>query len=79
MVGKIENSAKDSSVSMPLVPRSMTRDSPPVLRSRWKRSDRVWTWAKVETATSRIAWYCTLAKTPSRSWAKNCIRMRDTA
>jgi hypothetical protein len=33
-VGKMLNSAKDSSVSMPLVPRSMTRDRPPVLRSR---------------------------------------------
>ena len=48
------NIANDSSVSMPLVPRSMTRDSPPVLRSRWKRSDSVWTCAKVETATSRM-------------------------
>ena len=33
-VGKMLNRAKDSSVSMPLVPRSITRESPPVLRSR---------------------------------------------
>ena len=33
-VGKMLKAAKESSVSMPLVPRSMTRLSPPVLRSR---------------------------------------------
>ncbi|MEI9932522.1 MAG: hypothetical protein WDM89_18785 [Rhizomicrobium sp.] len=56
------NSANDNNVSIPLVPRSITRDKPPVLRSRWKRSDSVWTWAKVETATSRMAWYCTFCE-----------------
>ena len=54
-VGKMLKIAKDSSVSMPLVPRSMTRERPPVLRSRWKRRDSVCTWAKVETPTSRSA------------------------
>ena len=33
----IENSMYESSVEMPRVPRSMSRDTPPVWRSRWKR------------------------------------------
>ena len=32
--GMIENSMYDSSVEMPRVPRSMSRDTPPVWRSR---------------------------------------------
>ncbi len=39
--GMIENSMYESSVEMPRVPRSMSRDTPPVWRSRWKRSDRL--------------------------------------
>ncbi len=33
-VGKVLKIAIDNRLSMPLVPRSITRDSPPVLRSR---------------------------------------------
>ena len=34
ITGMIENSMYDSSVEMPRVPRSMSRDTPPVWRSR---------------------------------------------
>ncbi len=40
-VGTVLRMVKRTMVSMPLVPRSMMRDRPPVRRSRWKRSDRL--------------------------------------
>ena len=39
IVGTTVSIAMRTMVSMPLRPRSSTRVSPPVLRSRWKRSD----------------------------------------
>ena len=39
-VGAVLSTMKRTMVSMPLVPRSMTRLSPPVRRARWKRSDQ---------------------------------------
>ena len=39
MVGAVASMVKRTIVSMPLTPRSMMRERPPVRRSRWKRSD----------------------------------------
>jgi len=47
MVGAVLSMMKRTIVSMPLVPRSMMRDRPPVRRSRWKRSDNSCMWTKV--------------------------------
>ena len=42
-------------MSMLLVPRSTILVSEPVRRSRWKRSDRSWTWRKTWPASRRAA------------------------
>ena len=76
MVGKVLNSEKRSTVSMPMVPRDTMRDRPPVRRSRWNLSDRACRWRKVRTASSFTARWLTLAKTASRIWASTTIMMR---
>ncbi len=47
IVGTVLRMVKRTMVSMPLVPRSITRDSPPVRRSRWNRSDNLCRCTKV--------------------------------
>ena len=49
------------------VPRSMSRDSPPVWRSRWKRRLKACRWPKTSSAICLAAPNETLAKTSSRS------------
>ena len=63
-------------VSMALRPRSSTRVRPPVLRSRWKRSESWCMCSKVRKASRRTAFIATLAKMPSRAWVSSAIRMR---
>ena len=63
-------------VSMALRPRSSTRVSPPVLRSRWKRSDSRCMCSKVRIASRRTACIATLANMPSRHCVSTAIRMR---
>ena len=69
----IENSMYESSVEMPRVPRSMSRDTPPVWRSRWKRSDRQCRWRNTCSATRRIARWATRTNTTSRSSANSVV------
>ena len=66
-VGSTLKSMKLKRNWMPLVPRSMTRDRPPVWRSTWKRSARPCRCLKVESATERMACWPTLANSASRS------------
>src|SRR3569832_2101938 len=54
-VGSTLNSMKVSKKLMPREPRSMSRETPPVWRSRWKRSARRCRWRKTCRATQRIA------------------------
>ena len=57
-VGAVLSIVKRTMVSMPLVPRSMTRLSPPVRRARWKRSDsrcRCWKVSVGELAHGMLA------------------------
>ena len=42
MTGMMEKSMYDSSDEMPRVPRSMSRETPPVCRSRWNRRLSEW-------------------------------------
>ena len=56
---------------MPLVPREMMRDRPPVRRSRWNFSDSACRWRKVRMASSRTAACPTLAKSASRNCANS--------
>ena len=65
-VGRMLKVVKRIRNSMPCVPRSMTRLSPPVWRSRWKRSESAWRWPNTSRARLRIARCDTGAKTASR-------------
>ena len=56
---------------MPRVPRSMSRVSPPVCRSRWKRSDSECMCSKTSSATRRMARCATFTNTTSRSSLKS--------
>jgi hypothetical protein len=78
LVGKIENSENESSVSMPLVPRSMTRLRPPVRFSEVEAQAEGMDVLEGLDRDSRTARKATLAKMASRSWAKPCIMMRPT-
>ena len=73
------NTASRSTDWMPCVPRSITRDRPPVWRSRWKRSDSACRWRKVRSATRRAARCCTAANTASRSSPKPEEATRSSA
>ena len=73
----IENSMYESSVEMPRVPRSMSRDTPPVWRSRWKRSERLCRCRNTSSATRRTARCATRTKTTSRSSAKSVVENRS--
>ena len=61
---------------MPRVPRSMSRVSPPVWRSRWKRSDSECMCWKTSSATRRMARCATFTNTTSRSSLKSVEDMR---
>jgi len=76
MVGRMLNSRKFSAMAMPRVPRSITRESPPVARSMWKRMDSACRWRKTRSATQRAARACTLAKTALRSSARPALITR---
>ena len=73
----IENSMYESSVEMPRVPRSMSRETPPVWRSRWKRSDSACRWRNTLSAMRRIARCVTRTNTTSRSSAKSVVDSRS--
>ena len=78
MVGAVASMVKRTIVSMPLVPRSMMRDRPPVRRSRWKRSDSSCMCTKVRKASWRTACWPTRANSASRSWLKpSCTILHD--
>ena len=64
-------------VSMALRPRSSTRVSPPVLRSRWKRKESWCMCSNTMKASRRTAFIDTLANTPSRIWVSTAIRTRE--
>ena len=76
MVGASWSITMRTMLSMPLRPRSSTRVSPPVLRSRWKRSDSACMCRKVISASRRTACMATLANRPSRHWVSSAIRTR---
>ena len=63
---------------MAMVPRSIALVTPPVWRSRWKRSERPCRCWKVRIATTRITRCLTGANTASRSSPKppEAIRSR---
>ena len=63
-------------VSMALRPRSSTRVRPPVLRSRWKRSESLCMCSKTMKASRRTAFMATLANSPSRACVSTAIRIR---
>ena len=62
MVGTPVSMVMRTMVSMAPRPRSSTRVSPPVLRSRWKRSDSSCRWTKTSLAMRRTACMATEAK-----------------
>ena len=76
MVGTKVISVMREMFSMPSRPRSSTRVSPPVLRSRWKRSDRRCMCSKVVSASLRTACMATLANMPSRTCTSSDMAMR---
>ncbi len=74
----IENSMYESSVEMPRVPRSMSRVTPPVCRSRWKRSDSACRCWNTCSATRRMARFATRTKTMSRNSANSVVDSRSS-
>ena len=77
-VGSTLKTMKFRSVEMPRVPRSMSRVSPPVCRSRWKRSDSECMCSKTSSATRRMARCATFTNTTSRSSLKSVEDMRSS-
>ncbi len=76
MVGTSVSTIRRESSSMPLRPRSSTRVSPPVLRSRWKRNDNWCMCWKVWSARRRTACIATLANSPSRTCVSSAMAIR---
>ena len=76
-VGKILNSMKLSRKEMPRDPRSMSRDTPPVCRWRWKRNDSACKWLNTLIATRRMARCVTLAKMASRNSPNSVLHRRS--
>ena len=76
MVGRNVISTMREMLSMPSRPRSSTRVSPPVLRSRWKRSDSRCMCSKASSASLRTACMATLANMPSRTCTSRVMATR---
>jgi hypothetical protein len=79
MVGKMLNRMKYSIVSMLLVPRSTTRVSDPVRRSRWNRSDSLWMCANTSCDSCRAAICPTRSKMALRTLSNRTPEKRATA
>ncbi len=77
-VGSTLKTMNESSVEMPRVPRSISRVSPPVWRSRWKRSDNACKWWKTSSAMRRMARCATFTNTMSRSSLKTVLERRSS-